>query len=95
MGCRTQTPGQAADGEKGERPANATTTGDVPDTQDGGRPADVQRKEHPLEKGKAGPEPAFQLPLEIKLEAPEVPEAIRRPSPPIPEEADQQRPKKK
>jgi hypothetical protein len=38
------------------------------------------------EKPAAGPpQPAYGLPLSIQIEVPEVPQAIRGPSPPIPE----------
>ncbi len=60
----------------------------------GGTEAGGEAKGPPPHQAKAAAKPAYQFPLEIKLQAPEVPEAIRRPSPPIPKEAEKPRPKK-
>ena len=94
VGCRTQTTGQAADGQKNEQPARTKNEGSPVIPHNGGKPADGQEKKSPPQKGKATAKPAYQFPLEIKVEAPEVPEAIRRPSPPIPKKADHSRSKK-
>jgi len=112
VGCRTQTTGEATDGQKKERPAATKNEGIPASPKNGGNPADGQAREAsphkrkavekadgqakvpPPHQGKAAAKAAYHFPLEIKLEAPEVPEAIRRPSPPIPKEAGQSRPKK-